>query len=277
MSNDQQSAYWNEVAGPKWVRLGDEMDARLEAINALLLAEAAPRQADKVLDVGCGTGTTTLPLARLVAPGGHVTGADISAPMLEVAARRCADQPDVTLLRADAQTHDFGAAAYNLILSRFGVMFFADPAAAFGNLRRALQPGGRFCFVCWAGLAENPHWRVPFDIVAAALGPPAAKPPHAPGPMALSDPSHTGGLLRAAGFTEIALKPVQVPIIGRSLEDEARVAGILGPSGALLDEKQASPEQRAVLAAEILQALRVYDTADGPRLPATVLVCSASG
>jgi len=270
MSNEQQAAYWNEVGGPKWVQNAAAMDARLAGINRLLLDAASAATGERVLDIGCGTGTTTLALAEAVGPAGRVTGIDISATMLAEARARCGDLPNVTLGEADAQLEDFGGEKFNLLTSRFGVMFFADPVAAFANLRAALAPGGRLCFVCWAGLAANPHWRIPFELTVAACGEPAPKPPGAPGPMALSAPDHVIGILRAAGFSGISVTATKVEIIGRSLAEEARIAGTLGPAGALLDEKQADGALRRRLQAEFEAAFQPFDTADGPRLPATV-------
>ena len=274
MSNEKQIAYWNEVAGPKWVGLGDAMEERLAAVNELLLSHGAARPGEYVLDVGCGTGITSLPLARAVAPAGHVTGVDIATPMLQAARGRCAGQPNITFLQADAQVHRFES-RFDLLASRFGVMFFADPVAAFANLRRALAPGGRLCFVCWASLADNPHWAIAFDIARAALGPPEPRPPHAPGPLAFSDTGYLRSVLERAGYASISIAPTPVAIIGKSLAEEARIAGVMGPAGALLDEKQADDATRTRLTDEIAAATRPFDTPDGPRLPATVLVVQA--
>ena len=180
-ANAAQFAHWNEVAGPKWVGLGDAMELRLNNVNELLLARAAAVAGEAVLDVGCGTGSTTLPWAAAVGAAGSVLGIDISEPMLTIARRRVADRGagNVTLLSADAQTERLPAGRFDLLASRFGVMFFADPVAAFHNLYSTLRRGGRLCFVCWDTLVRNPHWQVPLDIVVRRLGPPGAKPARA--------------------------------------------------------------------------------------------------
>jgi protein-L-isoaspartate O-methyltransferase len=272
LANEKQIAYWNDVAGPKWVKIGDAMDARFAGMNEVLLARAAARPGESVLDIGCGTGTTARPLAALVAPGGHVTGIDVSVPMLGVARERGGD---VSYLEADAQTHDFGGQKFDLLTSRFGVMFFTDPFAAFRNLHGALAPDGRLCFVCWAPLAENPHWQIPFDIVRGHLGEPEARHPHAPGPLAFSDAGYVEDILAGAGFSEIAVAPTPVRVIGKSLDEEARVACFLGPAGALLDEKHAGADIREVIQAEVAAAIARFRTDDGMSLPATVFVVTA--
>jgi SAM-dependent methyltransferase len=275
MSNEKQIAYWNEVAGPKWVRLDDAMNAKFANINELLLSHAAARPGEAVLDIGCGTGTTAFPFASAVTPGGHVTGIDVSEPMLQVARRRSATCSNVIFLSADAQSHNFGGEKFNVLASRFGVMFFTDPVVAFTNLRSALAEGGRLCFVCWAPLRVNPHWQIPFDIVVARLGLPQPRHPHAPGPLAFSDSAYVQNILTDSGFSDIQIVPTAVPIIGETLEEEARIACILGPAAALLDEKKADDSTRSEIRAEIAEALRVFLTPQGMISPATVHLVTA--
>lgn len=275
-ANAAQITYWNDVAGPKWVRIGDEMDARFVRITEALIGAAGPAAGARVLDIGCGTGSTAWPLAEAVGPGGFVTGIDISAPMLGVARARGAGRANVEFLEADAQVFEFGARRFELLCSRFGVMFFGDPVAAFRNLRQAAAPGGRLCFACWAPLGDNPHWSIPFDIAAASLGAPAPRHPHAPGPMAFSDADYVAGILREAGFEEVMVSPTRLDIIGRSVAEEARIAGVLGPSGALLDEKQASAAVRAAMQTRFEAALSGFARPDGSvASPACVHIVTA--
>jgi SAM-dependent methyltransferase len=269
MANEKQITYWNDVAGPKWVKSGDAMEARLAAINDLLLATAAPKPGDFVLDIGCGTGTTARPCA---AAGAYVTGIDISAPMLGVAR---AQGGNITYLEADAQTYDFAHRIFDSMISRFGVMFFSDPVAAFTNLRRALGDAGRLTFICWAPLADNPHWQIPFDIVRARLGEPAPRHPHAPGPLAFSDAAYVDSILGEAGFADITVSPTAVPIIGRSLEEETQIACLFGPAGALIEDTRPDAETRAVIMEEIRRGIAPFETATGVSTPATVHVVTA--
>jgi SAM-dependent methyltransferase len=275
MSNEKQITYWNEVAGPKWVKIGDAMDARFTEITQLLLSNAAAAPGEAVLDIGCGTGTTALLLADAATPAGRVTGIDISAPMLDVASARSAALPNISYLQADAQTHDFGDQKFNLLTSRFGVMFFSDPFAAFTNLHNAMAPDGRLCFVCWAPLKDNPHWQIPFDLAVEWLGPPAPRHPHAPGPMAFSDAVYVEDILAKSGFSNIRITPSPISIIGESLAEEARIACTLGPSGALLDEKNADDQTRAAIQNAIEDALKTFENNRWVRSPATVYLVNA--
>jgi SAM-dependent methyltransferase len=274
MTNEAQIAYWNEVAGPKWVKLGDDMDARFAVITAALLKAAAPAAGERILEIGCGTGSIAARLADAVQPGGQVTGIDISAPMLGVAKAR---NSGAEFWLADAQTHDFGGAVYDLLVSRFGVMFFEDPLAAFTNLRKALAAGGRLAFVCWARLRDNPQWQIPFEIVVQELGAPAPREKHAPGPLAFSDTAYVEGFLEAAGFTGVSITPVPVPMIGGSLAEEVQIACTLGPAAALIEEKQADAATRARLAEKFAVALAPFETPEGMRSPATIFVVTAKG
>jgi SAM-dependent methyltransferase len=275
--NAAQQDYWNTVAGPRWVGFGGAMESRVREVNDLLLARAAPLPGEHVLEIGCGTGATTIPLARAVGAHGHILAVDIAEPMLAVARRQVAESGlgNITLLLADAQTHDFAPGRFDLIVSRFGVMFFADPPAAFRNLCRAARAGGRLCFACWAPLAENPHWLVPYDAVVRRLGPPAPKDPRLPGPLAFSDPDYVEEFLSAAGFADIEIRRERPDIIGASPEAEAEYALVMGPSGRLIDEKQPDAATRQALEREMIGALAAYVRGGELRLPATIFVVSA--
>src|ERR1700723_1874340 len=147
-ANADQIVYWNQTVGPAWVAMQDGLDAQLRPLGALAMAALAPAEGERLIDVGCGCGDTPLALARRVGPGGAVTGADISGPMLAVARSRAdaAQIAQARFIQADAQVHAFEPA--DGVFSRFGGMFFEGPAAALANLRRALKPGGRPAFVC---------------------------------------------------------------------------------------------------------------------------------
>lgn len=271
--NERQIAYWNDVAGPKWVRLQDFMEARLRGIEDRLLERAAPAPGESVLEIGCGTGTTTARLADLVGLDGHVTAVDVSRPMLDAAEARLRERPNVALVEADASVARFPR-QYDMIASRFGVMFFDDPVAAFANLRAALKPGGRLVCAAWAPVADNPHWSEPLALAIERVGPPKPRRPHAPGPLAFSDRAHVLSVLRGAGFMDGAVAPEKVTLFGQSLDDEAEIALNLGPAAALLDETEADAATRDELRTAIRQALPRYATVDAT-LPATIHMITA--
>jgi SAM-dependent methyltransferase len=277
-ANAEMRQYWNEVAGPRWVSRAEIQEARNIEVARLLLAQIRAVPGERVLDVGCGPGATALPLAAAVGPGGQVTGIDISEPMLGLLRRRIAEQSisNLPTLLADAQTYAFPPASFDVVTSRFGVMFFADPAAAFRNLAGALRPGGRLAMAVWSSIADNVHWKIPYDIAVARVGPPAPTAPNAPGPMAFRDPDYVRGFLDQARFADIKIDKRAFHVVGRSAAAEAEMAGILGPSGRLLDEKQADEATRQAIVKETEAAFAPYAAPNGEvRLPGTFLLVTA--
>jgi len=276
-ANAAQQEYWNTVAGPRWVGLGGFVERRVQAVNDLLLARSAVAPGERVLEVGCGTGAATIPFAEAVGERGRVVGVDISEPMLAGARKRIAESGlrNVTLLQADAQTHRFEPDSFDLITSRFRVMFFADPAAAFSNLLPVARRGGRLCFACWASLEENRHWLIPYEVALRHLGPPAPKDPRAPGPMAFSDPDYVRSFLGAAGFDVIEIYREAPNIICSSPEEEAEHACIMGPPGRLIDEKQPDAAVRETIRREMTEAFAAHVRGGKMLLPSTIFMVTA--
>jgi SAM-dependent methyltransferase len=270
--NAQQATYWNEQAGPTWAELQAPLDRQLEPLGRRVMTDLALKPGEAVLDVGCGAGATSLALAQAVSPGGSVLGADLSRPLLDLAQRRAAGLP-ATFIQADAQTQAFEAGGFDAVFSRFGVMFFADPVAAFANLRRALKPGGRLGFVCWRAPAENPIMTLP---MAAALPlvatPPAPPEPGAPGPFAFADPERVRGILAGAGFSDIAIAGHDEKIGAGDLETVLALALKVGPLGTLLRE---NPDQRDAVIKAVRQALARHEGADGVKLDSATWIVTA--
>jgi SAM-dependent methyltransferase len=277
-ANTAMGDYWNKVAGPRWVGRAGLQEARNIEVAHLLQREAAPKPGERVLDVGCGTGATAIPFAAAVAPGGQVTGVDISEPMLGQARQNVASAgaENITLVLADAQVHRFPPDSFDLLISRFGVMFFADPVTAFTNLYAGLRTGGRLCMAVWASMAENVHWQIPFDIAVKHLGAPAPADPREPGPMAFRDPAYLRDILSKAGFAEIDIAPQGFKIAGRTARSEAEHAAMFGPAWRLMEEKQASEAARQAIITETEAGFAPYMTADGLHLPGTVLIAKAT-
>lgn len=266
--NAAQQAYWNDAAGKAWVELQDILDRQLEPLGDWAMGALGARPGDRILDVGCGTGQTTLALAARVGAQGSVLGVDISAPMLSIARRRAeaARLSQARFVEADAQTFRFEAGDFDGVFSRFGVMFFADPRAAFANIRRALKPGGRLAFVCWRSMAENPWMRPSIGNVFADLPAPPPAEPGAPGPFGFADPEHVRSILADAGFADIAITPHDVQLGANNLEDAIKLSVGVGPLGALLRERpekrdEAVVELRKTLAARLRDGKVVQDGA----------------
>ncbi len=276
-ANAAQQEYWNTVAGPRWVGLEGFVERRVGAVNDLLLRHSAVAGGQRVLEIGCGTGAFTVPLAGAVGDHGQVVGADISDAMLAGARKRIAESGlrNVSLMQADAQTHGFEPNRFDLIASRFGVMFFADPTAAFTNLRPAARPGGRLCFACWGSLADNRHWLIPYEVALRHLGRPEPRSARAPGPMAFSDPDYVRAFLGAAGFEGIEIHRETPGILASSPHEEAEHACIMGPSGRLIDEKKPDAPTVETIRREIEQAFAAYAKDDGLVLPSTVFLVTA--
>jgi SAM-dependent methyltransferase len=262
--NAEQIEYWNQQAGPTWVAANARLDEMLAPLGHAAQERAQVRPGERVLDVGCGVGQTTLELAARVGPSGSVLGIDISTPMLEKARERAnaAGAANVRFENADAQTHAFTPESVDLVYSRFGVMFFVDPTAAFANLLRALRPGGRLAFVCWQAMTENPWMRESLAAVLKHVPPPPPADPHAPGPFAFADAARVRGILERAGFRAVRHEAVLGELsLGASLEEAASFAVEIGPASRLL--KDAPEARRAAAIAELRKALEARLTPKG--------------
>lgn len=240
--NLAQVEYWNGPSGDRWVREQARIDRAFTPLTAALVKGIAARPGEAVLDVGCGCGELSLLLAGAVGRTGRVVGVDVSEPMLSLAGRRGEElrqvEPEsgpVAWRRADAAAATFEA-PFDAVVSRFGVMFFSDPVAAFSNLRAALAPGGRLAMLCWQEAAPNRWAALPLEAVTARYGEPDPTPPHAPGPFAFADRERVVGILRAAGFADAAAEPIAVPMqVGvaghgvTALDDAVSYAMGIGP------------------------------------------------
>lgn len=260
--NIYQVADWNGQSGERWVANQAWLDAMVAVFGQAAIEAAAPAKGERVLDVGCGAGTSSLALAARVGAGGQVLGVDISEPLVD-RARALAPQDAPALFRvADASSAELPEGAFDILFSRFGVMFFDDPTAAFAHMRRALRPGGRVAFVCWRGAAENDWVRLPLGAIKDILPPGAPPGPEAPGPFSFGDRGRVSRILTAAGFTDIVITPFDaaVPFGGgatrdAAVDDAVKMTLEVGPlSRALADQPddiraRASAAVRAVFAA----------------------------
>jgi SAM-dependent methyltransferase len=214
------AVFWNGAAGERWVRGQTAIDRMLHPLGRAALDRAAPAPGERIADVGCGCGSTTLELAAAVGPTGSVVGLDVSAPMLARAKERAQGLANVAFVEGDAAALGLDPQA-DLLFSRFGVMFFPDPERAFANLHGMLRPGGRLTFVCWRALDDNAWAKVPFEAVVRAFDtPPPAPDTAGPGPFAFADAGRVRAILEAAGFSAIRIEPFdQDLVLGETLAE----------------------------------------------------------
>ena len=246
---------WNGDSGDRWVENQVRLDRMLAPYGDALRKAAQARPGERVLDVGCGAGATTLDLAPLVAPDGRVTGVDISAALIRRAREIAGEQgPPVKFLLADAAAGRFDP-IHDLIVSRFGVMFFDEPVAAFRNLRTALKPDGRLAFVCWRGAGENDWTRLPMTAIRDIVPPPPPADPEAPGPFSFGDPARVERILTEAGFTEVRIVAVDHPVLfgvgdtpDAAVEDAVANAVKVGPLERALKTQPDGVRTRALAA-----------------------------
>ena len=257
----------------KWLTLlvgGAELvDRQIQPLGLAAMNVLEPQKGEHIVDIGCGFGQTSLALAAQVGPTGSVVGIDISKPMLELALRRprCAPDLRVTFRQLDAQTGDLGHGVFDAAFSRFGVMFFSDPVAAFANIRTWLKPGGRFAFVCWRTLRENLWVQVPLQAALAFIPPVAPPDPTAPGPFSFADASRVRSILAEAGFESVTINPFDADIGGTDIEQTVTLALNVDPLGVALREH---PKLTEDVANAVRTSLSKYVTPAGVLMPAAV-------
>lgn len=279
-ANADQIEFWSGETGNRWVQRQQRLDEMLRPYGELALARAAARPGEAVLDVGCGCGTTTLALAAQVGRDGQVYGVDISKPMLAHAEERLRQSPppgaEVRFAFMDAQTGDLGGSRFDLAFSRFGVMFFADPTAAFTNIRGALKPGGRVAFACWRALDDNPWMALTLRAAFQHL-PPLPRPgPEDPGPFSFADPDRVRRILETAGFRNVTLEPHDVLLTLGGTTDPAEATSFIieaGPLAATMIE--ADTATREAVWQAVYDALAPFHGPEGIRMNGAVWIVSA--
>jgi SAM-dependent methyltransferase len=259
----EQAAYWNGPGGKMWLGAYERIQRGIAGFSEIALKAADARPGERVLDVGCGTGGTTAELARAVGDGGHVLGVDISEPL--VMAARAQKLGNARFEAGDAASYPFEAQSFDLVFSRFGVMFFADPVAAFRNIRRAMKASGRLVFLCWRTPPENPWAAVPMRAALPFLPPMERPGPEDPGQYSFGDRARVERILGEAGFGGLAIEPVDLMLNqGKDVPDVLERIGEFGPLARAF--KDATPEQVAQAKAAIAEALKPHATPDGVKL-----------
>ena len=210
--NEAQGKFWNEAPGQSWVKYDAVMNQRLGNITNILFDRLKGLSASNVLDIGCGTGSTSIRLAETVAKDAFVTGIDISEPMIEKARDKSANYTNVSFVTADAQTFKFEPRQFDAAVSRFGVMFFGDSLKAFTNLRSAMEPGSVLIFVCWAPYEDNEFFSLPLETVLDFVPAEYEFLANAPGPLAFSDKHYLSGILQSSGFSNCQIEVVKTTL-----------------------------------------------------------------
>jgi SAM-dependent methyltransferase len=275
--NADQIAYWNGPGGQRWADRQQAQDVLLAPIADALIDRARPMPGERIIDVGCGSGATTIAFAQKVAPSGHVLGVDVSGPMLARARQSAPRGLPINFELADATVFPFDPKSFDLLVSRFGVMFFAEPARSFANLRKALRSSGRLAFACWREPRENPFFMLPLQAVYKHAPKLPQQGPEDPGPFSFASEARVNRILGEAGFTGIEMEPCNFALdmaIGRGLDVAVQSALEIGPSARALAEQPA--EVVAAAAQSIREAFAPHVRGQTVALPASIWIVTAS-
>ncbi|MFV0280527.1 MAG: class I SAM-dependent methyltransferase [Rhodoblastus sp.] len=276
-NHEAQRVYWDGDGGDKWIKGSADVDANVAPAQTAAIDLAGIEPGARVLDIGCGCGASTIALAASVGPEGRVLGIDISQAMIAQARKQTRDLPQAECRVADAAREKFEDEKFDNLFSRFGVMFFGDPTAAFAHLRATLAPGGRLTFVCWRPIVENPWMRTPFNAVCKHAPRPPRPGPEDPGPFSFADPQRVTRILTQAGFGAPKFTPFDFDMdlaLGRGLEAAVGMAATVGAAGAALTGQP--PEIRAAAIEELRRELAPYEKDGRVPLAAAVWIVSAA-
>jgi ubiquinone/menaquinone biosynthesis C-methylase UbiE len=275
--NADQIAYWNGAAGQHWTDRQPAQDVLLAPVSEVLIERSGAKAGERVLDVGCGCGATSIALAKQVAPTGFVLGVDISMQMLSRARQLAPPGLPLDFVLADATVYPFDPGSFDLLVSRFGVMFFAEPEISFTNLRRALRQSGRVVFVCWREPRQNPWMMTPLQAAYKHVPKLPQQGPEDPGPFAFASEERVYRILKQAGFSDIAMQPCNLSLdlaIGRGLDVAVQSALEIGTSSRALQGHP--PELQAAAKDSIREALAPFLNGQSVRLAGSIWIVTAS-
>jgi ubiquinone/menaquinone biosynthesis C-methylase UbiE len=276
--NADQIAYWNGPGGQHWTDRQQTQDILLAPVSDILIDRAKAKAGERIVDVGCGCGATTIAFAQKVGPAGHVFGIDISAPMLARARQIAPAGIPVDFALADATVYPFVSGSFDLVVSRFGVMFFAKPAISFANMRTALRPSGRLTFACWREPRDNPWLMAPLQAVYKHVPKLPQLGPEDPGPFSFASEQRVIRILSQAGFSGIEMEPCNLSLdvaVGRGLDAAVETALEIGPASRALEGQP--PEVRAAAANSIREALAPFASGNAVPLAASIWIVTALG
>jgi SAM-dependent methyltransferase len=274
--NADQIAYWNGAGGQRWVDRQASQDILLKPVVDLLIDRAGIEAGERILDVGCGSGATSFAFAERVGPTGQVAAVDISAPMLARSRELAPVGAPIDFILADATIHPFLPDSFDLLASRFGVMFFADPALSFANMHRAMRRTGRLTFACWQEPRENPFFMVPLQAVYRHVPKMPPVGPEEPGPFAFASEERVTRILKAAGFSGIAMEPCKLSLdiaVGQGMDAAVRSGVQMGPASRALTDQP--PEIIAAATQSVREALAPYAKGTAVPLGAAIWIVTA--
>ncbi|MGX9352221.1 class I SAM-dependent methyltransferase [Shimia sp. W99] len=277
-ANKAQADYWASPAGLKWIEHERALDAAMAGMLDMMLDMADIVSTDRVIDIGCGTGASTIEAARR-APAGNVLGVDISDPLLARAAKRAktAGVQHASFLLADAQTHDFSPQNFDVLVSRLGMSFFSDTVAALKNLSNVLSDHGKMVFVCWASVAQNPWFDIPKKAAEERLGAQPKGDPNAPGPTAFQDCKRVANLMDQAGVSSIEARPVEIVLTPPGgVAGAARAASKVGPAARIMKAYSGTEADEAGIESSVKAAFEKFSEGDDVRIPAVVNLFSCA-
>ncbi len=275
--NADQIAYWNGPGGQRWTDRQQMQDIMLAPVADILIDRASVKPGERIIDVGCGCGAIAIALAAKTGPGGHVLGIDVSAPMLQRARQVVPKDAPVDFVLADATVYPFEPASADLLVSRFGVMFFAEPAVSFANMRKALRPSGRVTFVCWREPRDNPWLMAPLQAVYQHVPKLPPLGPEDPGPFSFASEQRVRRILSEAGFSGVTMEPHDFALdiaIGRGLDAAVESALEIGPASRALEGQPA--ELHEASKHSIREALAPFAKGPSVSLPAAIWIVTAS-
>jgi ubiquinone/menaquinone biosynthesis C-methylase UbiE len=275
--NADQIAYWNGPGGQHWADRQQTQDIVFAPVSRILIDRATLKAGERIVDVGCGCGATTIALAQKVGSAGHVLGIDISAPMLARARQLAPPGLPADFVLADATIYPFVSASFDLLASRFGVMFFAEPALSFANLRRALRPSGRLAFACWRDPRDNPFFMAPLQAVYKHAPKLPQLGPEDPGPFSFASEARVRRILSEAGFSGTEMEPCNLSLdiaVGRGLDAAVEASLEIGPAARALAEQP--PEVRAAATNSVREALAPFARGQAVPLAAAVWIVTAN-
>lgn len=276
--NRTQADYWASAAGLKWIELEKSLDTAMESMLETVLDAAAISKKDRVVDIGCGTGASTIAAAKQ-AIDGNVLGVDISQPLLDRARSRSAAEGfnNISFLLADAQTHEFGRDAFDVLISRVGMSFFSDTVAALDNLVNSMRKGARLAFVSWAGVSKNPWFEIPKIAAENRLGTLPKPDPTAPGPTAFQDADRVARFMKQVGVTNIVAEPVEIVLTPpNGILGAARASSRVGPAARIVKAFGGTFDDELAIEEAVANNLLQFENDGVVRVPATVNLFTCS-